>query len=151
MSGYSWQWVGEVNASPTDTEIVVGNVVAPASGPLIVKCVQLVPTPFQFGYGLLSYESDHGRELGTIRVWPRTQFTSYAMGDGLNAADRSGRLVFEPRTWSLRWVKAGFPLSVAFLALQPTELPADRFLMPALDGPDGILPLSPTGSPVFPT
>jgi hypothetical protein len=134
----SWSVVGSASFSPTTEEATVGPVTVPESGGLAVKVRLLTPAPFQFGYCLLSYRSAFGRELGTIRVWPRSESTVYKLGEGLSVMDTSGALVIEPRTWNLRWVEAGFPLSVQVLADVEAGLPADRF------APDGFA--SPTGS-----
>jgi hypothetical protein len=92
-----------------------------------VKVRQVAPTPFRWGYGLLSYRSQNGLELGTIKVWPRLEFSNYLLGAGLRADDNIGELIFEPRTWNLRWVLAGFALTVEVLADLATDLPADRY------------------------
>jgi hypothetical protein len=103
----------------------------PEAGGVAVKVRLLTPAPFQFGYCLLSYRSAFGRELGTIRVWPKAESTVYLLGSGLPVLDTVGALVLEPRSWNLRWVEAGFPLTVQLLADVDTGLPADRF------SPDG--------------
>jgi hypothetical protein len=142
----AWQYIGSVTVSPATTEVVVGSITVPTTGGLQVKMLQTTSAPFQFGYGLLSYRSTYGKELGIIRVWPRTEFTSYWMGEGLTVVDNQGLLVFEPRTWNLRWVEAGFPLSIDFLADLPTDLPGDRYQSDGFaDGLGNELFLSPSG------
>lgn len=143
----AWQYIGSVTVSPNTEETVVGSITVPTFGGVPVKILQTSSAPFQFGYGLLSYRSTYGRELGTIRVWPRTDFTSYMLGQGLTVVDNSGVLVFEPRTWNLRWVRAGFALSIDFLADLATDLPPDRYQSDGFATGDGLeLPLSPAGS-----
>lgn len=126
----AWQFVGSVNIGPASDRVEVGPVQVPRAGGLRVKVVQGGSTPFQFGYCLLSFESTYGRELGTIKVYPRPTVTSYILGEGLEPVDPYGKLILEPRTWNLRWIKAGFPLSVGVLADLPSLLPADRVLPP---------------------
>jgi len=142
----AWQYIGSVTVTPFSDELVVGSITVPTFGGFAVKVLQTTSTPFQFGYGLLSYRSTYGRELGVTRVWPRPEFTSYVLGQGLTVVDNVGLLVFEPRTWNLRWVKAGFPLSIDFLADLPTDLPPDRFQSDGFATGDGLeLPLAPAG------
>ena len=142
----AWNLIGSAQIGPDLERVTVGQVQAPEVGGLIVKVGALTSAPFQFGYCLLSYVSSYGRELGTVRVWPRQELEVYHLGEGLRVRDRFGSLVLEPRTWNLRWIKAGFPLSITVLA----DLPD-----PVLDGaltPDGFttaggadLFLSPSG------
>jgi hypothetical protein len=127
----SWSLIGTASFSPSSEEVTVGPVTVPESGGVAVKVRLATPAPFQFGYCLLSYRSAFGRELGTIRVWPRAESTVYWLGEELNVLDASGVFVIEPRAWNLRWVEAGFPLSVQVLADVEAGLPVDRF------APDG--------------
>lgn len=143
----SWAVVGTASFGPGTKEATVGSVTVPATGGLPVKVRLASSVPFQFGYCLLSYRSAFGRELGTIRVWPRDESTVYKLGEGLTVLDTSGELVLEPRSWNLRWVEAGFPLSVLVLADVEVGLPVDRFLPEGFTAPDGSpLVLSPSDS-----
>lgn len=127
----AWRRVGTVTISPTTVEAVVGAIEVPAFDGFEVR-VRLLsgPYPFQFGYGLLYYRSSLGRELGTIRVWPKTEPEDYLLGKSMLCTDTTGVLVFEPRSWSLRWVKAGFSLVVQIEADLPSDLPSDRYQAP---------------------
>lgn len=137
----AWQSIGTVTISPTSDEAVVGPIEVPVFNGVEVR-VRLLsgPYPFQFGYGLLSYRSSNGKELGTIKVWPRNEATDYLLGYGMTVQDTTGVLVFEPRTWSLRWVKAGFALVVEVLADLASDLPTDRYMTPGFtDGSTELL------------
>ena len=123
----AWQYVGTATFGPDDDIVTVGPIEVPTYGGVQLKVAQNGSTPFRFGYCLLSYQSSYGLELGTIRVWPRQQLTSYLLGQGMTVVDNIGTIVLEPRTWNLRWVKAGFSLSVDVLADLATDLPADRY------------------------
>lgn len=123
----AWQSIGSVTVSPTTTEAVVGPIEVPTYGGVELKLRQTTPTPFRWGYGLLSYRSQNGLELGTIRVWPRMEFSNYLLGAGMRVDDNIGVLVFEPRTWNLRWVLKGFSLTVQVLADLASDLPSDRY------------------------
>ncbi len=124
----AWQLIGSVTVTPDTTEAAVGPIEVPTAGGVQIKLRQLAPTPFSWGYGLMWYRSSAGRELGTIRVWPRLEMTSYLLGDGMAVVDNIGELIFEPRAFNIRWVMAGFPLTVEVLADLATDLPSDRFL-----------------------
>lgn len=139
----AWQRIGIVTISPTSDAVVVGPIEVPAYDGFEVR-VRLLsgPYPFQFGYGLLSYRSSLGKELGTIKVWPKNEPEDYVLGKGQICTDTTGVLVFEPRTWSLRWVKAGFSLVVEVLAdLANDQLPFDRYQAPGFvfDGSELLL------------
>lgn len=143
----AWQLVGAVTISPDTEEAVVGPIEVPTYGGVEVKLRQTAPTPFRWGYGLLSYRSTNGLELGTIKVWPRLEFSNYLLGEGLTVVANSGALVFEPRTWNLRWVKAGFSLTVEVLADLATDLPSDRYQSDGFStGAGAPLPLTLSGT-----
>jgi hypothetical protein len=143
----AWSTVGTVSISPTTDQALVGPVEVPATGGLRVRVQQLGLTPFQWGFGLLSFQSSNGLELGTIKVYPRSISSSYLLGAGMTVDDTSGTLIFEPRTWNLKWVQAGFSLSVVVLAYLAGTLPADRYTAPGFVGADGqLIPLVLSGT-----
>lgn len=143
----AWQLIGSVTVDPATTEAVVGPIEVPNFGGVEVKLRQTTATPFRWGYGLLSYRTGNGLELGTIKVWPRMEFSNYLLGAGLTVADNTGVLVFEPRTFNLRWVLAGFPLTVEVLADLASDLPSDRYLADGFaTGSGAALPLTQSGS-----
>jgi hypothetical protein len=142
----AWQSIGSINVGPTSTEVVVGPIEVPTYGGVEVKLRQTSFTPFRWGYGLLSFRSDQGLELGTIKVWPRETFSNYKLGAGLGVVSNSGVLVFEPRSFNLRWVLAGFSLSLQVLADIATDLPSDRVLSDGFSNGVDLIPLILSGS-----
>jgi hypothetical protein len=142
----AWQLIGSVTVTPETTEAEVGPIEVPTFGGFELKLRQTTTTPFRWGFGLLSYRSAYGLELGTIKVWPRMEFANYQLGAGMSVVDNNGVLIFEPRNWNLRWVLAGFPLTVEVLADLASDLPADRYLMEGLTDGQNELPLTPSGS-----
>lgn len=142
----AWQSIGTVTVSPTTTEAVVGPIEVPTYGGVEVKIRQTSSTPFRWGFGLLSFKSGNGYELGTIKVWPRTTFSHYKLGAGLGVVSNSGILVFEPRSFNLRWVLAGFSLSLQVLADIATDLPSDRVLSDGFSNGSDLIPLVLSGS-----
>jgi len=143
----TWQLIGSATITPETPEVELGPITVPSTGGLQVKIRQLYETPFRWGFGLLSYRSANGRELGTIQVWPREEFTSYRLGADLTVIDNVGVLVFEPRANNLRWVMAGFPLTVEVLADLEGELSPEAFLADGFVSTSGsVLPLTLAGS-----
>jgi hypothetical protein len=144
----AWTRIGSVTVGPDTVEATVGTIQVPAVGGVAVMLRQTSPLqPVRFAYGLLSFESGNGRELGTIKVWATGDWTSYRLGDGLASQSTSGRLVFEPRSYNLRWVKAGWPWSLEFMADVGAALPPDRYRTPGLvDELNRLLGLSGAGS-----
>lgn len=146
----AWQWIGSASVGPETAKVVIGSLQVPRTGGLRVKVIGGAGTPFQFGYCLLSFESTYGRELGTIKVWPRPELTAYHLGATLSPVDSFGVLVIEPRTWNTRWARAGFSLTVGVLADLPSLMPDDRFLPDGLADDAGTdLLLSPDGETIF--
>jgi hypothetical protein len=142
----AWQSIGSINVGPTTTEAVVGPIEVPTYGGVEVKLRQTSYTPFRWGFGLLSFRSDQGLELGTIKVWPRETFSNYKLGAGLGVVSNNGVLVFEPRSYNLRWVLAGFSLSLEVLADLATDLPSDRVLSDGFSNGAELIPLILSGS-----
>lgn len=132
----AWVYVGSATIGPDSGVVTVGAITVPTYGGVQLKVGNATQTPFPFGFCLLSYRSTYGLELGTIRVWPKPELVSYALGRGLTVDDNNGVIQVEPRTWNLRWVRAGFSLSFDVLADLASDLPADRVL------PDGYATVS---------
>ena len=142
----AWQSIGSINVGPTTTEAVVGPIEVPTYGGVEIKLRQTSFTPFRWGYGLLSYRSQNGLELGTIKVYPRMEFSNYLLGAGLRVDDNIGELIFEPRSYNLRWVLAGFSLSLEVLADLATDLPSDRYTADGFSNGTDLIPLILSGS-----
>lgn len=123
----TWREIGSVGVSPTSGEVIVGPVSVPPQGGIEVRVRQTTPSPgFRFAFGLLSFVSPLGRELGVIKVWPDPIATDYLLGAGLSAQSRTGNLTFDARSFNLAWVDAGYPLGISVWADEPGTLPADR-------------------------
>lgn len=134
----TWRTVGTVSATPLSSEQVVGAVRVPTFGGIEVRVQLTSPSPgFKFAYGLLSFVSPLGRELGTIRVWPDRLATDYRLGAGMSCFEGNGNLVFDARSYNLRWVKAGYPFSVTVSVDEATNLPQDRHTAPGFVNPVG--------------
>jgi hypothetical protein len=124
----AWQRVGSVSVGPVSKQVTVGSLSVPPQGGVELMVRETSPEqPFEFAFGLVSFRSQFGRELGTIKCWGNRDWTAYKLGAGLSAQARSGELIFEPRSYNLRWVQAGFPWSLEFMADLEGDLPADRY------------------------
>ena len=104
----SWSPVGSVSVGPTSGKITVGDVtLQPGDDTIWVRVRQLGgESPWPYGFGLLSWQSSAGRELGTVKAWGHSEGEVLRLGVGLQPAATTGVLVFEPRSYSLSWVKA---------------------------------------------
>ena len=123
----TWRLIGSVSVTPTSGELIVGQVTVPPQGGIEVRVKQTsAPRGFRFAFGLLSFVSPLGRELGVIKVWPDPIATDYLLGAGMSAQSRTGNLTFDGRSFNLAWVKAGYPLGISVWADEPGSLPADR-------------------------
>ena len=144
----AWTRVGSVTVGPVSQEITVGQIEVPPQGGIELMVRETSPgQPFKFAYGLVSFRSTRGKELGTVKCWPERDWSAFVLGTGLSALDRAGELLFEPRSYNLRWVKAGFPWSLEFMADVGFDLPADRVQAPGfVTDLDRLLPLVRVGT-----
>jgi hypothetical protein len=116
----------------------------PPDGGVELAIRQLEPVPFSWGYGVLTFLSDNGRELGGVQVWPLPTRESYILGRYLTATYESGVLLFQPGPAVQTRIDAGFPLTVEVIANLPSDLPEDRY-GPARFALDDGEPLALTG------
>lgn len=144
----AWQRIGSITVGPDSGEVQVGQIEVPPQGGIELMCRQTSPYQgFKFAFGLVSVRTPLGLELGTVKCWPVREWTSFKLGEGLSSLQRSGALVFEPRSYNLQWIKRGFSLSLEFMADISSDLPADRVRVPGfVNSIDLILPLVKVGT-----
>ena len=70
--------------------------------------------PWPWSYGLVSWVTDKGRELGTVKVNGVCEGEVFRLCVGLPPSERTGTLQFEPRSYNLAWVKLGHPWPLKF-------------------------------------
>jgi hypothetical protein len=110
------QSLGQINVGSIDLDVEVGPVTLPAgTDALYVRMTQIGgSSPWLFSFGLLSWRSANGRELGTVKAYPHLEGELYRLGVGLSPVERTGSLWFSPRSYNLAWVKSGERLSLSF-------------------------------------
>lgn len=115
----TWQSVGSISVGPADRLVPVGAfTLAAGDDTLWVRITQQSgDSPWPYGFGLLTWRSVEGRELGTIKVYGHPDGETYRLGVGLSPVERTGSLYFEARSYNLRWIRsAGINWSLAFEA-----------------------------------
>jgi hypothetical protein len=73
--------------------------------------------PWPWSYGLLTWISDNGRELGTVKINGVCEGEVFRLGVGRSPSLRAGRLSFTPRSYNLAWVNLGHPWTLTFEAV----------------------------------
>ena len=113
-----WQTIGELTFTPDDLTTVVGNFSMDADQDTIwVKVTSLSPpTPWPWSYGILSWKSSAGNELGSVKAYSEQLGEVFRLGVGLPPSQRAGSITFEPRSYNLAWIKQGNPWTLRFEA-----------------------------------
>lgn len=115
----AWSSVGSITVGPTSGLVTIGSLTIGSNDAAIyLRVVQNGgQSPWPYGYGLCSWITAAGREMGTIKVWGHTEGEVYRLSCGLKPQNTTGSLVFEPRSLNLRWVLAsGVDWSLTFQA-----------------------------------
>ena len=107
-----------ITVSPnTVTPITVGQVDLGDDDDTIWIKVTSSPTsdcPWPWSYGLLTWISDSGRELGTVKINGVCEGEVFRLGNGRTPSERTGRLSFTPRSYNLAWIELGHPWTLTF-------------------------------------
>lgn len=113
-----WQTVGEHTFTPDDSLVVVGSFsMGEGDDTIWVRMTQLngqVNSPWS--YGILSWRTTAGYELGSVKAYGQTQSEVFRLGTGRPPSLLSGSITFEPRGFNLGWIKSGNPWSLQFEA-----------------------------------
>ena len=70
--------------------------------------------PWPWSYGLVTWISENGRELGTVKINGVCEGEVFRLGVGRTPSLRSGVLSFTPRSYNLAWVNLGHPWGLTF-------------------------------------
>ena len=113
-----WTTVGTKTFAPDDLETVIGPFVMDQDADTLwVRMTQLnAETNSPWSYGILSWRSPYGHELGSVKAYGETSSQVFRLGVGRPPSERSGVLVFKPRSFNLQWIKNGYPWSLKFEA-----------------------------------
>ena len=99
--------LASLSISNVDHFIEVGEVILPDGHDVLwFRVVQTGgPSPWNFSYGLLSWITDEGRELGTVNVYPHSEGEVFRLFNGRKPSFNTGLVSFEPRNYNLAWLK----------------------------------------------
>ena len=107
----TWTSVGSVNVGPQDQEVDVGSFsMEPDDDTIWVRITQTSPVDvWKYSYGLLTWKTSFGQELGTIKVYGDTDSEVFKLGVGLPPLERTGMFVFSPRSYNRSWIAIDQP------------------------------------------
>lgn len=113
-----WSEVGTITVSPGDNVVEVGAFeLAEGADTLWVRMTNTgTPGPWPWSYGILSFKTDEGQPLGSIKAYNSFDGEVFRLGVGLPPSVRAGVLTFEPRGFNMAWIKQGNPWSLKFEA-----------------------------------
>ena len=114
-----WSEVGTITVSPGDNVVEVGAFeLAEGADTLWVRMTNTgTPGPWPWSYGILSFKTDEGQPLGSIKAYNSFDGEVFRLGVGLPPSVRAGVLTFEPRGFNMAWIKQGNPWSLKFEAI----------------------------------
>ena len=123
----TWSSVGQHTFLPTDRAVQIGSFdLAPGQDTVWIRITQLnEPATWPWSYGILSWRSSLGLELGSIKAYSTQLGEVFRLGVGLPPLDSTGSIWFEPRGYNLGWLKAGFPWELSFEAQAGTSVSPD--------------------------
>jgi len=108
----TWEGVGSVDVGPQDREVLVGPfLMGEDTDTIWVKITQTSPPDdtWNYSYGLLTWRTVQGRELGTVKVYGHPDGETFKLSTGLPPAERYGDLYFTPRAYNRRWISVDTP------------------------------------------
>ncbi len=113
-----WSFISEKTFTPDDLEEVVGSYsLEPEADTVWVRITQLSQsTNSPWSYGILSWRTSEGRELGSIKAYGNVESEVFTLRTGRTPSQRDGVLTFTPRGFNLGWIKNGFPWPLRFEA-----------------------------------
>lgn len=102
------QPLGTITVGPSDLFKDLGPFsIGPDDDTIWLDITQLQPTEnWRYSYGLVSFITAEGAELGTTKVYGNQLGEVYKLGVGRAPLDRSGIIRFRPRSYNLSWIDA---------------------------------------------
>ena len=114
----SFTTVGEFSVDPTDSLVEVGSFDLEEGDDTIWFEVQRT-SPDQgwpWSYGLLSWRSSFGLELGTCKAYCSKEGEIYKLSVGKTPRSLKGTVYYEPRSYNLAWIKKDYTLTLSISA-----------------------------------
>ena len=107
----TWTSVGSVDVGPQDREVLVGQFsMQPDEDTIWFRVTQTSPADvWKYSYGLLTWKTSFGQELGTKKVYGDTDSEVFRLGVGLPPLEREGSVYFTPRAYNRRWISIDNP------------------------------------------
>ena len=120
-----WVSLGEKTVGPNDLSVVVGSFSLEEGDDTIWFEVQQSNPggPWPWSYGILTWQSSFGRELGSIKAYTAQSGEVFRLGVGRAPRSRTGSVIYEPRSFNLAWVQTGYSLTLAFNAASGVTAP----------------------------
>lgn len=112
----TWTDLGTYTFGPSDQVVDVGPVtLVEGADTLWIRVTQMSgPTPWPWSYGIAAFQSVEGRSLGSVKAFGTPSGEVVRLGVGLPPLVRDGRLLFEPRSFNLAWIRNGNPWQLNF-------------------------------------
>lgn len=107
----TWASVGQISVGPQDRQVQVGSFsMEPDDDTIWVRITQTSPNDvWTYAYGLLTWRTSFGQELGTIKCFGDTNSEVFRLGVGLPPLERDGVFEFTPRLYNRRWIAIDNP------------------------------------------
>ena len=107
----TFQQVGSISVGPSDREVVVGSFSMEEGDDAIwFRVTQTSPIQvFRYAFGLLTWRTSFGKELGTEKVYGDTLGEVFRLGHGLAPLEKTGQVIFTPRAYNRAWIAASDP------------------------------------------
>ena len=114
----SWTEIATITVNPNDGIIDVGGFSLASGDDTLYVDVQApgADAPWPWSYGILSWQSSFGRELGSIKAYTRQAGEVFRLGIGRTPRSLSGRILYEPRGFNLAWLELDNTLTLTFRA-----------------------------------
>ena len=110
--------VGDVTVGPNSGEIAVGSFsLQPGDDTIWIEVQRTSPDQgWPWSYGILSWRTVFGNELGSVKAYAAKAGEVYKLGVSKAPRATTGTIYYEPRSFNLAWIKKGYSLSLAFSA-----------------------------------
>ena len=111
-----YQNIGTLTFTPGDLTTVVGDFSIDSDHDTIWVRItsEQPPTPWPWSYGILGWQTAQGFELGSIKCYGEQTGEVFRLGVGRPPLLRAGRLILDPRSFNLAWIRAGTPWTLRF-------------------------------------